>query len=156
VQQWVNSIGGSPVKVQPLTSIGVRDVSGFKLVRNLKKDYVANACVDSRVDELYVVNQDEPLPLLDREELVVQEPYSDAEQTKFNELSAYMDDVLASEPACPGDGNDDGKVNFLDILNFEQMRRLTGGSSWYDINQDGYTNQSDRQIISQNLGRFCR
>jgi hypothetical protein len=156
VQRWVNSIGGSPVSVQPLTSIGVRDVSGFKLVRNEKKDYIGNACVDSSVDELYVVNQDEPLPLLDREELLIEEPYSDIQQTKFNELSTYMNEVLASEPTCPGDGNDDGVVNATDLLNFEQLRRLTTGSSWYDVNQDGYTNLDDRQTIVQNLGRSCK
>jgi len=156
VQQWVNSIGGSPVKVQPLTSIGVRDVSGFKLVRNLKKDYIGDACVDTSVDELYVVNQNVPIPLLDREELLIQEEYSELQQTKYNELSAYMNEVLASEPDCPGDGNDDGVVNAADLLNFERLRWMTSGSSWYDANQDGYTNLTDRQIIFQNLGRICK
>ena len=105
---------------------------------------------------MYVVNQDEPLPLLDREDMLIEEPYSDLQQTKFNELNTYMNEVLASEPTCPGDGNDDGVVNATDLLNFEQLRRLTTGSSWYDVNQDGYTNLDDRQTIVQNLGRSCK
>lgn len=156
VQQWVNGIGGKPLDVQPLTSIAVRDVGGFKLVRNQKRDYVENSCKDTSVDELYVVNQDVPLPLLDREDLMVKEPYSEEQQTKFNELSDYMNEVLASESPCPGDGNDDGVVDAADLANYAKLSRLTAGSSWYDVNQDGRTNFADRQIIVQNLGRSCK
>ena len=64
--------------------------------------------------------------------------------------------MLASEPSCPGDGNDDGVVNAEDLLNYEAMARLTANSSWYDVNLDGYTNTADRQIIVQNLGTRCK
>lgn len=156
VQEWVHSVGGAPVKVQPLTSTAVRDNSGFKLVRNEMKDYIGGVCADASYDELYTVDQNVPTPRLDRQDLVVKPPYSGVQETKYNELAAYMNDVLASQPSCPGDGNDDGVVDRVDLRNFVQMSKLTGGSSWYDVNRDGHTNSADRDIITQNLGRICR
>ena len=53
------------------------------------------------------------------------------------------------------DGNDDGVVNYQDLRNYRTMARRTTGSSWYDVNTDGYTNSTDQQIIVQNLGVSC-
>lgn len=159
VQQYLASEGGTPGTVVPLTGIAVRDLSGFKMVRNILNDYDPTSdtgCKQTSYDELYVVNEDEPLPLLDREDLMIPTPYGPAEQAKYDELKAYMDAVLDSEPDCPGDGNDDGVVNAEDLKNYKSMVRLTSGSSWYDVNLDGFTNSADQQIIVQNLGTRCR
>ena len=157
VQVWVKDNGGTPLTVQPETSIGVRDDAGWKLVRNQMNDYDAdtNSCVESTYNELYVVNEAIP-PVLDREDLMIPTPYNQVQQQKFNELTAYMNKVLASKPDCTGDGNDDGIVNVEDLWNYDKMRVLTTGSSWYDINEDGYTNSADRQLIQQNLGHICK
>ena len=84
-------------------------------------------------------------------------PYSEPDQIKFDELKSYLDSLLASEPDClaQGDGNDDGVVNYQDLRNYRTMARRTTGSSWYDVNTDGYTNSTDQQIIVQNLGVTC-
>ncbi|WP_421694932.1 sulfatase-like hydrolase/transferase [Aestuariivirga sp.] len=157
VQVWVKDNGGTPVSVQPETGVGVRDDSGFKLVRNQMNDYDTdtNSCVEKTYNELYVVTQGKP-PLLDREDLMIPEPYTQVQQQKFDQLTAYMNQVLASDPECTGDGNDDGIVNVEDLWNFDKMRLLTSGSSWYDINEDGVTNTADRQLILQNLGHICK
>lgn len=159
VQKYLADQNVTPGTVVPTTGIAVRDDSGFKLVRNLVNDYDPSSedgCTEKTFDELYVVNQDEPLPLLDREDLMIQTPYGPAEQAKYDELKSYMDEVLASEPECEGDGNDDGVVNREDLKNYASMVRLTSGSSWYDVNLDGLTNSEDEQIIQSKQGTRCR
>ena len=68
-----------------------------------------------------------------------------------------MDATLASAPNClaQGDGNRDGVVDLKDMANWKKMAKLTSGSSWYDVNTDGYTNATDQQIIIQHLGLQC-
>jgi hypothetical protein len=57
---------------------------------------------------------------------------------------------LASQPACPGDGNIDGKVDALDIQNWTVVSHSWGLSSIYDINLDGLTNGADLTLIGNN------
>ncbi|MEI8178356.1 sulfatase-like hydrolase/transferase [Aestuariivirga sp.] len=159
VQQWINNNGGTPGTVIPTTAIGVRDRTGFKLVRNEMNDYNAstNECQSATYNELYVVKDGNP-PLIDRSDRMIPTPYTQTQQLKYNELSAYMNRMLASAPGClaEGDGNNDGVVNQQDILNYNAMVSLTSGSSWYDVNTDGSTNSEDQQIISQHLGYRCK
>ena len=54
------------------------------------------------------------------------------------------------------DGNLDLLVNSLDISNYKTFSRMGNGSSWYDINLDGLTNNSDLSIINQNKGINCQ
>lgn len=158
VQVWIKDNGGTPFTVTPTTGIAVRDTSGFKLVRNQMNDYDAdtNSCVQSTYNELYVINEDMP-PKLDNGPRMIPTPYTERQQMKFDELSAYMDETLASEPNCLqyGDGNDDGVVNNKDLENYQKMVKLTSNSSWYDVNTDGYTNATDQQIIQANQGMRC-
>lgn len=163
VQQYIKDNGGVPGTVVPVTGMAVRDKLGFKLVRNQWNNYNAdtNACEQTTEDELYVIGQSNPLapeaPLLDTSARMIPTPYDEPEQIKFNELSSYLDGLLASEPNCldKGDGNDDGVVNRQDLRNYRDMAKRTTGSSWYDVNTDGYTNSEDQQIIIQNLGYSC-
>jgi hypothetical protein len=164
VQQYIVQNGGVAGTVIPTTSMAVRDKLGFKLVRNQYNDYDATSstgCVETTENELYTVGQSNPIapdaPLLDTANRMIPTPYSEPDLNKFNELTSYLDNLLASEPNCLalGDGNDDGVVNMQDLRNYRSMARRTTGSSWYDVNTDGYTNSTDQQIIVQNLGVNC-
>ena len=164
VQQYIVQNGGVAGTVIPTTSMAVRDKLGFKLVRNQYNNYDASSesgCLQTTEEELYTVGQSNPIapdaPLLDTASRMIATPYSEPDQIKFNELKSYLDSLLASEPDClaQGDGNDDGVVNYQDLRNYRTMARRTTGSSWYDVNTDGYTNSTDQQIIVQNLGVTC-
>jgi hypothetical protein len=63
--------------------------------------------------------------------------------------------VLASQPACPGDGNIDGVVDDLDLEDWQFYEQSTGLSSWYDLDFDGLTNDLDREIITDHLVTTC-
>jgi len=74
----------------------------------------------------------------------------------FHSLSSQISQVLDSEPACPGDGNEDKVVNELDIQFWRRFAELAkGASSWYDFNYDGLTNSTDLGIIEKNFGKKC-
>jgi arylsulfatase A-like enzyme len=164
VQQYIVQNGGVAGTVIPTTSMAVRDKLGFKLVRNQYNDYDPNSstgCVETTENELYTVGQSNPIapdaPLLDTANRMIPTPYNEPDLIKYNELTSYLNNLLASEPNCLalGDGNDDGVVNMQDLRNYRSMARRTTGSSWYDVNTDGYTNSTDQQIIVQNLGVSC-
>jgi arylsulfatase A-like enzyme len=78
------------------------------------------------------------------------------ERANYNSLSHAMDHLLNSEPACPGDGNEDKVVNGQDIQSWRFFKELTNGhSSWSDFNLDGRTNRDDLDIIHDHLGEKC-
>ena len=63
--------------------------------------------------------------------------------------------IVTSEPRCPGDGNLDKVVNSLDLVGVQQMMAAGGGSSVFDFNHDGLTNDLDRQIVLDHYGTDC-
>ena len=63
--------------------------------------------------------------------------------------------VVTSEPRCLGDGNLDKVVNSLDLVGVQQMMAAGGGSSVFDFNHDGLTNDLDRQIVLDHYGTDC-
>jgi hypothetical protein len=71
----------------------------------------------------------------------------------FNDLSSRLDKMLASEPECTGDGNLDRRVDQTDLDDWAAFDGL--GSSVYDLNLDGQTDDADTMIIRQNYGRRC-
>src|SRR5262249_25591395 len=74
-------------------------------------------------------------------------------QPIFNQLNNKMNQVLNSEPACPGDGNLDKVVNQLDL---DGVHAFTGPApSFFDFNLDGQTDNLDRNIVLQNFGTHC-
>ena len=109
--------------------------------------------------EFYRVNEHEPVPLIDREELDLLPGRLNhvgglppEVQMNFNELQAQMNTVLASAPPCPGDGNGDGMVNDQDITDFDYISQSWFLSSHYDFNLDGYTDIHDLITIYNHFG----
>ena len=144
--------------------------SGFKLVRNFWKDYSPNDNMDGPTDyeseEFYKINESKnpALLLLDREGLelfksvngsVTRDVRNDVEIASYAAISQYLDQELASQPACPGDGNGDGLVDTRDLRQYNALVRTWSGSSVFDFNHDALTDINDRAIILANIGKQC-
>jgi len=75
------------------------------------------------------------------------------EQTlAYNELKTELNRILASEPACYTDGNLDKQVTQADV---DGVNQYWGQASWFDINSDGTTDQTDLNCVLANLGNNC-
>lgn len=129
----------------------------FKLVRNETLDYDPSndTSVLVTTEELYRINQNTPIPTIDRPNLdllALPRGLTALQRRNYRTLSAAMDTILASEVACPGDGNDDGRVDQTDLDNQAAIALRWGKSSTYDFDYDGLTNEADRSVIENNLG----
>ena len=151
-----------PVNVLPERSVGIRD-ERYKIVRNTVVNYdsATNASRQDVSTEFYAVDQAQPAPKLEDPETnnLLEQPLSADAQRSFDTLTAKLDALLASEPACPGDGNKDGVVDGNDLAEWRRIADGWGLSSVYDFMVqnvfDGLTNASDEQVIRQNLGKTC-
>jgi hypothetical protein len=122
---------------------------------------------DVTFTEFYRINEASPTPMLDNANAVLcsdNPPNTNScptgltpdQLTNFNSLSLQMTQVLQSEVACPGDGNEDKVVNGQDLAFWRKFAELAmGGSSWYDFNLDGQTDSADLITIKENLGTKC-
>ncbi len=143
--------------IYPLEAFGIRN-DRYKLVVNGYQAYEAtsNSCVASTTTEFYQINEKAPVPKLDKEDadlLASGKKLTRQEQRNYDELTAQLKALLASQPACPADINLDGIVNYLDIAEWSMFQELSmGNSSWADLNLDGLTNDADLTIILQSLG----
>lgn len=143
--------------IYPLQAYAIRNNS-YKIVVNKYESYdaAANACASTSVTEFYEINENVPIPALDRADanlLASGNKLNPNQQKNYDDLSADLRKLLASQPACPGDINLDGVVNQLDIQQWSMFAALSeGNSSWADINQDGLTNDADLNLIDQHLG----
>jgi hypothetical protein len=145
--------------IQPVSSVAIRN-DHYKVVNNSFQGYDAtsNACVPVKTDEFYAIDEGVPLPKLDREDsdLKAQGPLTPVQQANYDVLTAQLQAILASQPACPGDGNIDGAVNGQDLVDWNMFQALAQWkSSWYDFNLDGLTDSADQMIIQNNLGTKC-
>lgn len=143
------------------TSMAIRNVD-YKFVRSSRQVYHADSDSFSYVadEELFNIDQSAPKPLLDTHDRNLL-PATNAEtQAIYEELSGKLDRLLASQPACPGDGNIDGTVNGEDLSNYSRIAREWGLSSVYDVViggvRDGLTNSADADVIQNNLGTTCK
>jgi hypothetical protein len=128
----------------------------YKLVVNQSQDYniATDAPVTVMSTEFYRVNQNAPIPLIDKSGLdLLPGGLNQEEQANFNALQARMNAVLASAPACPGDGNGDGVVDEQDVTDYYQIADQWGLSSHYDFNIDGFTNGTDLTTILNHFGQ---
>lgn len=158
VQIWLHDNGMAATKVNPEVGVAVRNALGYKLVRNSMNDYIpeTNSCKQTTSDELYFVDEAMPVPQIDTSERLIATPYNALQQQMHAALSTELDAILASQPACPGDGNGDGVVNQQDVNDYYWMASLSGGgSSWYDLDQNGATNSADLAIVQANMGAVC-
>jgi arylsulfatase A-like enzyme len=142
----------------------VRD-NQFKLVRLQVEN-----CQTNQLElkyEFYAIDDAAPLPKLDREQdnlltstSLPPQGLSPDEQTHFDLLHAELLALLRTEPACPGDGNLDKRVNVEDLQNWQVFVDICAQnqnqcSSVYDLNYDAVTDTADRVIIEANFGRRC-
>jgi arylsulfatase A-like enzyme len=142
--------------ISPEISIAVRN-NAYKVVRNTIQTYDAAADTGGPVtaDEFYQINQDIPTPLIDKAELDLiptRSSWTPALSSNYTLLSAELKDFLASQPACPGDGNIDGRVDGLDVGDWTTISQTWGLSSVFDVNLDGVTDLADLAIIRKNQG----
>src|SRR5690606_2647576 len=115
-----------------------------KLERNWALDYfpATDSGEGVTTEEFDEINQSrEPAQLkLDRagaDLLARHLPLTAAQQTHHAELSSRLDAILASQRACPGDGDSNGVVDHVDIAHFQRISTEWGLSSVYDFNHDG-------------------
>ena len=143
--------------IYPLEAFAIRN-PGYKLVVNSYEGYDAtsNSCAATTSTEFYQINEKVPVPKLDtaNTDLLANGATLNRQQQKnYNDLTAQLTKLLASQPACPGDINLDGIVNYLDVADWDLYQGLSlGNSSWADVNLDGLTDSADRAIILQNFG----
>jgi len=122
---------------------------------------------DVTFTEFYQINEAAPIPMLDNANAALCSDnttntnscptgLTQDQLTNFNSLSFQMTQLLQSEVACPGDGNEDKVVNGQDLAFWRKFAELAmGGSSWYDFNLAGMTDPADLVIIKKNLGTKC-
>lgn len=129
----------------------------YKLVRNVGADYdvASDTGLIFRTEELYRIDQNVPTPTLDREgeDLMEFGPLSPDDAQNYARLYHAIEQLQGTQIACPGDGNDDGHVDQMDIDNYNAI--LAGGwsgSSVYDFNMDGVTDDTDLDVILDNFG----
>ena len=140
--------------IYPLEAFAIRNAS-YKIVINDFEAYDAtsNACVATSTKEFYRINENVPLPMLDNTNLLATgNPLNKQQKKNYDALTVQLAQILASQPACPGDVNLDGVVNNADIAQWQFFQQLSGYSSWADINLDGLTDSADLAIILQNQG----
>ena len=127
----------------------------YKLIVNRALDYdiATDSGQEVTAEEFYRVDQDKVAPRLDRDGLNLLAHPLDAEaQANYQTLKTRLDGILASQVACPGDGNGDGVVDATDVAEYTSIQAAWGQSSNYDFNLDGLTDAQDLQIINDNLG----
>jgi hypothetical protein len=115
--------------------------------------------------EFFRINEKVPAPKLDHDEenkndnlcssAGCPDGLNQNQKMNYFQLLADMQETLNSEPACPGDGNEDKVVNQLDIDTWEYFSKNNGLSSWYDFNHDALTNETDLDVILQHFGTNC-
>jgi arylsulfatase A-like enzyme len=153
-----NSYAANKVDMGPLDYRAIRN-EHYKLVRNTAFDYdpATDTGVEVISEELYLVTQSVPVPLLDRadSDLLADGKITPIQAINYAQLVQAMDALHDSKIACPGDGNDDGRVDQTDIDNYLSIVAAWSGSSVYDFNLDGITDAADLQILKANLGTVC-
>ncbi len=145
----------------PVDQVAARN-DDFKLVRKTVTMCGATDGSDENVPqtEFYRINEKAPLPKIDKDgDSLCGEAcpagLKGVPLENYNALAASMDATLGSEPSCPGDGNEDKRVNARDLADWYFFSIHDGGSSWYDFDHNGVTDKADLQFITTYLGTNC-
>lgn len=160
VNRAITATGASPgpVAVLPERTLAIRD-ERYKLVRNttVNHDSATGGSREDVVTEFYEIDQAPGSPRLEDPDSndLLKGPLTAAQQGAYATLTARLDELLASEPDCPGDGNKDGVVDAQDLSNWRRIAQGWGLSSVYDFLFDGRTDAADEQIIQQHMGTTC-
>ena len=155
-------------KIVPQANQAIRD-GQYKLVRNFTKgfDAASDACVNQESEEFYLVNQNLPIPKLDRDgddllATVGLEGLTKPQQRIYHNLAKKLDSLLKNNILCKGDGNRDGVIDRKDLQEWETFSQTNGGgSSWYDftgpenLGPDGRTDSYDQAYIQKYIGKPC-
>ncbi len=148
--------------ILPEASSAIRDAD-YKIVRNLVTGYDAGskAAVALSTEEFYEIDQAKGTPKLEEPDQndLLKATLTAEQQAAYERLKAKLDDLLASEPDCPGDGNKDGVVDVQDVDNWQAIAQSWGLSSVYDFFMngvlDGKTDGADGHVVTQHLGTTC-
>ncbi len=153
--------GRAQINILPESSAAIRNAD-YKLVRNTTIVYVPETddFTTKVTEEMFRIDEAVPTPLLDTHDRNLLPPATPELQEQYTWLLGKLDALLASQPECPGDGNQDGVVDGEDVRQWQRIAREWGGSSVYDMViggvRDGLTNQQDGEVIQANLGTTCR
>lgn len=154
------------VTILPEKSTAIRNDS-YKLIQNYTQTFIPGSTApapNSIVSyEFYQVNQAVPIPKLDDPGLLIPTPYTGDILQIYNDLYAKLQSLLASEPYCPGDGNNDGVVDAQDLSNWQKIYNYARSSGiWSSVYNfmvsgiwNGVTSTTDQQTIQQNMGTTC-
>jgi arylsulfatase A-like enzyme len=138
---------GKADAVMPMSAAAILN-ENYKLVRSEPA-----ACKEAPPEYEFYDLRLHPLTLLDDPPDLLKLPrLTQSDQDNLADLRVALAAILDSEPACPGDGNLDKRVNGEDLAG---VRRYAGGASWYDFNDDGLTDAADEAIVRANFGRNC-
>lgn len=127
----------------------------YKLVRLSMTDWdeTTSECATTEFTEFYAIDEAKINPQLDNKNdnlLLPPNTLTPQQTLVYKNLNKQLDDLLASDIACPGDGNKDGVVDFKDISDLGYWANTTGSkSSWFDFNLDGLTDDDDIPFITQ-------
>jgi hypothetical protein len=144
--------------ISPDSALSIRN-DRYKIVQNVTSLYVSpdQPCVETTTIEFYEIDEAVPVPQLDEAgtELPL-DALTPEQQQNYDELSAQLQTIVDSEPACPGDGNLDLVVDQQDLDDWRFYSESYGLSSVYDLDLDGLTDAADEAIIQDHLGQDCR
>jgi arylsulfatase A-like enzyme len=120
-------------------------------------------CATDQLDlqyEFYAIDDAAPLPALDDEDAnlltattLPPQGLTADQLERFDDLLDTLDTMMASQTPCSGDGNLDRRVDQTDLDDWQTFDGL--GSSVYDLNFDGQTDDADTVLIRQNFGTKC-
>jgi hypothetical protein len=167
VNQYLHDNNKAIVGLLPDKSYAVRN-KDYKLVQKTTTNYDPNnptlgsACLTQTVDEFYKVNE-LPFTVVPPQSPALDRPTGDlannllssgpssltyVQNKNYRKLQKELTHVIGSAQPCPGDANLDGLINSKDYLQQIKWIGITGGSStWWDMNQDGLTNNTDISLL---------
>ena len=135
----------------------------YKLIQKAEPNCVNG---DTTLTEFYRVNEDPMNPKMDDLSDALCSELSAGHRcplgltpeqlANYNQLQSDLQTTLATEIPCPGDGNEDQAVFGMDVQWWRYFSTLNGGgSSWYDFNFDGVTDEDDLAVIQEHMGTNC-